>query len=59
MVTHLTYSTNYLKTFRKLAKTTSNYLLFTLEISKRSKIIALSIREKPTKIDPTEDQRVV
>ena len=45
MATHLTYSTNYLKTFKKLAKPTSNYLLFTLEISTRSTIIVLGIRK--------------
>ena len=45
MATHLTYSTNYLKNFRNLAKSTSNYLLFTLEISTSSKIIALGIRK--------------
>ena len=45
MATCQTYSANYLKTFRKLAKSTSNFSLFALETSMRSKIIALGIRK--------------
>ena len=55
MVTCLTYSANYLKTIRKLAQYTSNFSLFALDTSMRSKVIALSIR-KIAKINPTEDQ---
>ena len=45
MVTYLTYSANYLKTFRKLAKSTSNFSLFALDTSMKSKIITLGIRK--------------
>ena len=40
------YSANYLKTIRKLAQSTSNFTLFALDTSMRSKVIALSIRKK-------------
>ena len=45
MATCLTYSANYLKTFRELAKPTSNFPFFTLETSMRGKIITLGIRK--------------
>ena len=45
MATCLTYSANYLKTIRKLAQYTSNFSLFALDTSMRSKVIALSIRK--------------
>ena len=43
MATCLTYSAKYLKTLRELAKSTSNFPLFALETSMRSKIITLGI----------------
>ena len=45
MATCLTYSANYLKTLRELAKSTSNFPLFALETSVRGMIIALGIRK--------------
>ena len=45
MATCMTYSANYLTSIRKLAHHTSNFSLFALNTSLRSKVIALSIRE--------------
>ena len=45
MATCLTYSANYLKAIRKLAQSTSNFSLFALDTSMRSKVTALDIRK--------------